>query len=235
MRVLVTRWISAKEAIRLVGLEFEASDPDLESNAALSKAETALLARLRHGALKSVASTFKFTIHGESPWGEDDKVFAGANDEVPADFWHYIAPSYGWGGEWVSGDFSIEMEKPPAPASGAAFNVHFDADNLPGLTSSPIAPPPNAPDTTMDNAPARGRPAKWDWEGALAYLIALANLPDGLDDLADGQLRQADLERALSEWFIRHTGNAPATSQIRARASAIMRAISEVDKSKPHF
>jgi hypothetical protein len=230
---LAIRWISAKDAIALVATEYGRRDPDYDFNINLKNAETALLTRLRHGALKSVASTFQISIDDASEWAAPAKVFSGKNDEIPAEFWRHISFSNGWGTEWVSGDFTIEWEE--KSASGSAFNVHFDADNLPGLTASPIAPHADAPESMTSDAPTRGRPIKWDWDGALAYIVALANLPDGLEALADGPLRQADLERAISEWFIGKTGNAPATSQIRARASAIMLAVSEVDKSKPDF
>jgi len=233
VRELVTRWISAKEAIRLVALEYERSDPDAEYNYCLSKAGKALIARLKHGALKAIASKCRF---GNANPFSDMQAVDVINGEVPADFWFYASTSSGWGEEWVSGDFVIkEDDFAESPIYGSAFNVHFDADHLPGLTQSPIAVSSLSPAIEMNDATVRGRPAKWDWDGAMAYLVALANYPDGLDVLAEGELRQADIERALSEWFIGKTGNAPVTSQIRARASAIMLAIAEVDKSKPDF
>jgi hypothetical protein len=227
------RWISAKNAIALVATEYSRRDPDNEFNTSLRNAETALLTRLRHGALKSVSSTFQLLIDDPSDWAAPGKEFRGKNDEIPAEFWRYISATNGWGTEWVSGDFTIEGEE--KSASGSAFNVHFDAENLPGLTGSPIGPPAEGPIDATGNPAARGRPAKWDWDSAMAYMVARANLPDGLEALASGPLRQADLERTLTDWFMGKTGNAPATSQIRSRASAIMLAVSEVDKSKSAF
>jgi hypothetical protein len=74
-----------------------------------------------------------------------------------------------------------------------------------------------------------GRPSKWDWEGALIYVAAQANLPDGLIDEEGGT--QADIEEMISEWFIQRTGDSPAESEIRKRASAVMKAISKPQKA----
>jgi hypothetical protein len=67
-----------------------------------------------------------------------------------------------------------------------------------------------------------GRPPKWDWEGALASVIAQANHPDGLPT---GSGAQARIEEMMANWFMRTTGDAPAESQIRQRAAKIMRTI----------
>ncbi|WP_347269707.1 hypothetical protein [Rhizorhabdus histidinilytica] len=70
-----------------------------------------------------------------------------------------------------------------------------------------------------------GRSGKLDWEGALIHLIRLANTPDGLPL---GKGAQAEIERIISAWFIRQTGKSPAESEIRKRASPIMRQIGKV-------
>ena len=74
-----------------------------------------------------------------------------------------------------------------------------------------------------------GRPLKHDWEGALIHVAAQANLPDGLIDEEGGT--QADIEEMISEWFIQRTGDSPAESEIRKRASAVMKAISKPQKA----
>lgn len=74
-----------------------------------------------------------------------------------------------------------------------------------------------------------GRRPKHDWEGALIHVAAQANLPDGLLDEEGGT--QADIEKMISEWFIQRTGNSPAESEIRKRASAVMKAISKPKKA----
>lgn len=67
-----------------------------------------------------------------------------------------------------------------------------------------------------------GRPQKWDWEGAMAATIAQAQHPDGLPT---GPGAQAKIEASIADWFIAEAGNSPSTSQIRKRASTIMRMI----------
>lgn len=67
-----------------------------------------------------------------------------------------------------------------------------------------------------------GRPPKWDWEGAFAHVISLATSPAGLPT---GQGAQARIEELMSSWFMEETGNEPAASQIRSRASRIMRTL----------
>lgn len=64
-----------------------------------------------------------------------------------------------------------------------------------------------------------GRPRKWDWEAAMASIIAVAQHPDGLPT---GPGAQARIEELLADWFTREMGDAPATSQIRKRASQII-------------
>jgi hypothetical protein len=72
-----------------------------------------------------------------------------------------------------------------------------------------------------------GRPPKWDWEGALAFVISQAQQPDGLPT---GPGAQARLEKMMSDWFMGETGDAPAPSQIRQRASSISRMLERPNK-----
>ena len=67
-----------------------------------------------------------------------------------------------------------------------------------------------------------GRPPKWDWDGAMAHVIAMAQTPDGLPT---GHGAQAKIEVLIAAWFEAETGNSPATSQIRKKASRIMQMI----------
>lgn len=76
--------------------------------------------------------------------------------------------------------------------------------------------------TRGDQGRQLGRPAKWDWDAALAHIVALANKPDGLPT---GPGAQARIEELIAEWFIDRTGDAPAISQIRARAQKIVRSM----------
>lgn len=72
-----------------------------------------------------------------------------------------------------------------------------------------------------------GRRPKWDWEGALAAVTAIAN---GVDGLPIGLGAQAEVERLLAEYFTAQSGGAPSESELRKRASRIMQAIDEHGK-----
>lgn len=74
-----------------------------------------------------------------------------------------------------------------------------------------------------------GRPKKWDWEGALANVIAVAQTPDGLPT---GQGAQARIEEMIADWFVAETGNSPAESQIRQRAAAIIQTLERPKRPK---
>lgn len=68
----------------------------------------------------------------------------------------------------------------------------------------------------------RGRPRKWDWEGAWAALVAEAHTPDGLPE---GEGAQASIARIMANWFQQKYGEEPADSEIRKRAAAVLEAI----------
>lgn len=113
------------------------------------------------------------------------------------------------------GDGSIEFE-----LEGMAFElerIELLAPNAAGPAPSPIM------SGRSDEANVRtsriGRPPKWDWEGAIAHVAAIANRPDGLPE---GAGAQAKLEQIMMEWFVAATGDAPASSEVRRRASKIM-------------
>lgn len=74
-----------------------------------------------------------------------------------------------------------------------------------------------------------GRPPKWDWEGAIAYIVSQAQLPDGLPT---GPGAQARIEELISGWFADETGDSPSSSQVRQRAAAIMRMIEKPETPK---
>lgn len=74
----------------------------------------------------------------------------------------------------------------------------------------------------VDRKRSIGRPPKWDWEGALAFIVSQAQLPDGLPT---GPGAQARIEEMMANWFTGETGDAPAPSQIRQRAANIVRSL----------
>jgi hypothetical protein len=77
----------------------------------------------------------------------------------------------------------------------------------------------------QDQAEGRARlglPRSWDWDGAMTHLLAIAQTPDGLPT---GPGAQAQIERAVADWFMTRTGNTPSTSQVRHHVKKIMRAL----------
>lgn len=67
------------------------------------------------------------------------------------------------------------------------------------------------------------RSSKWDWEGAMANIVAEANRnPDGLPE---GFGALASIEKMLATWFLNSTGKSPAESEVRRRAHRIMEAL----------
>lgn len=69
-----------------------------------------------------------------------------------------------------------------------------------------------------------GRPGKWDWEGALIHLIAIANRPDGLPE---GKGAQARIVELMLDWFAANDGDGatPAESEIKSRARRVVEAL----------
>ena len=76
--------------------------------------------------------------------------------------------------------------------------------------------------TQHDRRKSVGRPQKWDWEGAMAYVISLAHHPDGLPT---GPGAQAGIEGLISEWFMQEAQDTPSPSQVRQRAAKIIQMI----------
>lgn len=77
---------------------------------------------------------------------------------------------------------------------------------------------------------SRGRPPKYDWEGALAHVAAVANTPDGLKT---GPGAQATIERLIADYFMQASddGSTPCVSEIRKRASRVMWAMADLESS----
>lgn len=118
-----------------------------------------------------------------------------------------------YGTEFEEPEFDVEL-------SGISFDFQAVEMLLPNLQ---ILSPTIKLDSG-DRARPTGRPPKWNWEGALAYVASQAQEPDGLPT---GPGAQARLEGIIAEWFMRETGGAPASSQIRQRASSVIRMLEQ--------
>lgn len=74
-----------------------------------------------------------------------------------------------------------------------------------------------------------GRPTKWNWDGAMAFVVSQAQTPDGLPS---GDGAQARIEEMMADWFTESFGDCPAPSQIRQRAALVIKAIETPKKPK---
>jgi hypothetical protein len=111
--------------------------------------------------------------------------------------------------------------------SGMCFELSAIEMLAPGAPS-PL--PMNLDDATTQAFKPRGGPGrarKWDWEGALAHIVCVANKPDGLPE---GHGAQAAVERMIADWFVTRSDGAPQESEIRKRAAQVMSALREGQK-----
>ena len=84
-------------------------------------------------------------------------------------------------------------------------------------------------DSSTKGRERRGRPPKYDWEGALIHMVVEANCPDGLP--TDERGGQAQIEKMIEDWFISSIGDAPSISEIRKRAQGIVELSSRRSKA----
>ena len=133
--------------------------------------------------------------------------------------------------DWVEGTFRASQfeEEPVAGFEGLspridriAFDVYFE---LPALEAMSRSIGTTAPSQRI----TAGRPQKWDWEGALAHLAAIANTPDGLPS---GHGAQSAIAKKMGEWFAAKDGDSPADSELRKRAAMIMASIDALPKTR---
>jgi hypothetical protein len=118
----------------------------------------------------------------------------------------------------------FEMPRFDVVAEGLSFDFESIEMLLPSMRF--VDNPSIAAQSPMPSA-RTGRPRKWDWEGAMAFLISQAQLPDGLPT---GPGAQARIEEMIRDWFLMESDKTPATSQIRDRAAMIMRELERPKK-----
>jgi hypothetical protein len=140
---------------------------------------------------------------------------------IHGSFWRAFSKVTTIYADWVAGDFNA-FGKRGASSTWVIYaqGVEIERCNLPLVGS------PNREAATFRlselTSERRGRPRKWDWEGAMCAVIAQANMPDGL---ADGYGAQAEVGRLLAQWFRDNQCGEPAPSEIGLRAAKIMAAI----------
>ena len=80
------------------------------------------------------------------------------------------------------------------------------------MKTAPVPATPSA-EGEMPQPPKLGRKPTWDWDGAIGYLLSVANKPDGLPE------GQSDIERLVADWFRQKVDAEPSESRIREQVS----------------
>jgi hypothetical protein len=205
-------WIASRDALRLVTDAYalhdivEYASTEMQQRAAMAKAADAITRRLAEGTLLAKPVWFRF-VQGTCNAAEHVFHLQEQDRVIDPNFWRTLQRLKGGASiDWIAGDFSFEDNDAGIYATGHASGVKFDRSGLPALDRPYIKPETNG----------GGAPRKWDWDGALIHLAALAHgSPDGLyrDDCSDPN--QSDIARHLRAWFIDAVGDAPESSQLR--------------------
>ncbi len=206
-------WIAAREALRLVSEAYALHDivdhetREKQQRAAMAKATDALMRRLTEGSLLACPVWFRF-VQGNHNGGAEHVFHLREPDRtIDANFWRTLQRLRSTAEiDWIAGDFSFEDNDAGVYATGFASGVKFDRSALPAIDRL----------TPKAATNPGGAPRKWDWDGALLHLAALAHSsPDGLfrDDGKDPN--QSDIARHMRAWFIDTRGDAPENSQLR--------------------
>lgn len=206
-------WTASREALRLVSEAYALHDiveyetKEKQQRAAMARATNALMRRLTEGTLLARPVWFRF-VQGNRDDGDEHVFHLQEQDRtIDPNFWRTLQRLRTYADiDWIAGDFSFEDSDAGIYATGSASGVKFDRSGLPAIDLLTSRPPPNP----------GGAPRKWDWDGALLHLAALAHgSPDGLfrDDCKDPN--QSDIARHLQAWFIDTHKDAPESSQLR--------------------
>lgn len=156
------------------------------------------------------------------------------NTEVDSGFW-YVLYSGELEIDWVAGEFSCfrddgELNESQSGATanayahGAAWGVDVAREDLPIIgDANEMTNRASLDRYELRLGRDRGRPRKWDWEGALSGIVAEANSnPDGLPA---GYGAQAEIARMLADWFSAHQSGQPTDSELQKRARLVLSAV----------
>lgn len=245
------QWIPAAQALKTVADRF-AAGLGFNRRDAQEDAANAILERSSAGILRAAPRVFLlndedqelplrhwFDLQQVEPDGRksDDWVTMDPDTGaylIPTSFWrifkHTAAASHA---DWASGDFYItEFVDRSGSWSGAARDVHFDFDALPGAGLVSVDHSDEALSAAQPSEPPKnkgGRPLKYDWHGAFAHLVALANRPDGLD--SSGKVKELNvpfISELLEDWFDTQGVGRPGDSQLRKFAGIVVGAINDL-------
>ena len=215
-------WIPAFEAAALIARRF----------GGLREAKEALAVGLREKQLSAVASACLV-------W-EGEETVEPEEYEATEDQWIEVAGelfslSEAWdsdrlGWDWDDGLFDIFAED----STYAFMDVHFLKSELEAIDPqqplySSIAQTARLPTEPLQilRSLRTGAARKWDWEPALAELIARAD-QDGMEAVLKTSFKrgfQAKLEGWFLEWFIQKFDESPSLDQRRIRARLIVDAM----------
>lgn len=206
-------WIASREALRLVADAYAFHDivayesKEMQQRAAMAKATDALMRRLTAGTLLARPIWFRFTQGNRAEASEHIFHLHEQDRAIDPNFWRTLQRLWTVATvDWIAGDFSFEDRDGGIYANGYANGVKFDLSALPALDLQYAKPLPKA----------GGAPRKWDWDGALLHLAALAhNSSNGLYRQNGGDPNQSDIAGHLRAWFIDTCHDAPESSQLR--------------------
>jgi len=138
--------------------------------------------------------------------------------------------------DWASGDFYLnDYSDASGSWSGVARDVHFDQKGLPGLgfTEALTIPARSRARGSVQLKNKGGPPTKYDWPGAIAHLVALANTPDGLDRTGRGrEVNITYVAGLMEDWFETQGLGTPGRSSLHEFARMVVNAILQLRSSK---
>lgn len=203
-----------------------------EPAAALETAQAAIVRRLNYLFADSRASRWMLIFHkqGDTPeWRQDNQ----DAPVIPVTFWSiYERADIVFADDWIAGEIAFsctgrdEVDDWAPDAFGFAVGVEVTRKGLPLIgddnSNGSIS---NARFRGIEQIieERRGARQKWNWEGAICAVLAMANNdPDGLPV---GYGAQTRIGQMLRQWFLDNQSGEPASSEIGLRASKIMQAI----------
>jgi hypothetical protein len=207
-------WIEARYALALAR----------KTIGGVGNAQRELIRLAAAGLIRSRASLAWIDHEREDDWLIPPNFWTESEPDKSPDFW---AVNWSHRDSWHSGTFERRvpgLNGARHPQEVRTAGVEFVIPDLLKWFPDPEAeqqPKPIAVPAGIQSAP------KWEWEGALIALMAIAER-DGLLQTFNLHKRggQAALERWLSEWFgDRNNGQSPSPSEIRKRAQMIMAAL----------
>lgn len=221
-------WIASREAIRLVGEAYALHDvkehgSNEKRERARGSAADALLRRLTDGTLLAKPVWFRFVQGNENSGEHHDFHLVKEERTINPNFWRTLVRLRTIAEiDWIAGDFAFEERDAGVYVVGSATGVRFDRAALPAIDVL----------SSKQTANPGGAPRKWDWDGALLHLAALAHRnPDGLLQNSGKEPNQTDIARYLQAWFIDRHDDAPESSQLRFYGSRFLYELNAI-KSK---